>query len=954
MPQAAAPTQASKTETSGRTGPSVGPRGLALAPPDYGIDVVDQLSASDDPVPLGSNPRVLRQKAFFDGIGNSPRVMQQTALRDQIASGPRAQRQKVVFDSVRNSSRVVAQRQRAEGLVNAPVQCRGMNELPGEPDAAPRVAAEATVSRRENSPGSPARRTAPEPQLNTTGLPNALKSGVESLSGLSLDNVRVHYNSSRPAQLNALAYARGSDIHLAPGQEQHLPHEAWHVIQQAQGRVKPTMQLKGGIRVNDDSGLEREADVMGAKALQIRHQADQERGLTGARQEAGRGAPDAASAPLRDQAVGSSVIQAKMGFELELLVLVDIDGRPVPEKYFLGTYGNEHLELQVDQNGQVEGPTPAAPDTTPFRVAANNPPPPTLPQWQDFNRYDLPQGLGFQSRMDAPPAGPPVVDPRTAGLNHVLLSPATWRTRTHFDRYTRPPAANNTGLNNAQLPALDAAINQYNQDAANWEPAAAVNQLNLIIAAANLWLGANNNNPPASWYDILGKRRNERYAEARATLQQLVAEATNHHVFWSNPANANRPLGMQRLYRRVTATTPNPAWSVNHPIAGMGTANYASILEIVTRPYEPETIPGRLGLVAAMTEAAQLANAIEVGTHNFANRIRFNTILNTNIFNANTYIGNAGPTRNPQSTDASIQTTFGVDLAQIASVMQSTIAFGAPQNQFSLKHAADLGPTELLPGGLNRAEREMVLAVRDATNVVNQIKAAIGGGAPSFVNLRGLLLLVCQYLRLGKYWTGHGAPDLDKNLTDLLSRTDLSHIYQQLVPRAEKVWLDAHLGTVIGWIFVATGRNQATVLLNNPNETRVGAGNRQFGITCQQFVNRVFTQGDDGLTQYLGGFVQRPIEDIDPAGARGGDTRPPGRAHRQAPVFEMRNMIPKAGPERFPSNTWVGLATYMAEMIELLNARTEAQATQDVRVQEQHAAPPLGHTAGLGNPAAPW
>src|SRR5579859_1110034 len=99
------------------------------------------------------------------------------------------------------------------------------------------------------------------------GLPSDLKAGVEALSGFAMDDVKVHYNSSQPAQLNALAYAQGSDIHLAPGQEQHLPHEAWHVVQQAQGRVQPTMQMKGGVPVNDDEGLEREADVMGAKAL---------------------------------------------------------------------------------------------------------------------------------------------------------------------------------------------------------------------------------------------------------------------------------------------------------------------------------------------------------------------------------------------------------------------------------------------------------------------------------------------------------------------------------------------------------------------------------------------------------------------------------------------------------------------------------------------------------------
>ncbi|WP_230408666.1 eCIS core domain-containing protein [Undibacterium flavidum] len=102
---------------------------------------------------------------------------------------------------------------------------------------------------------------------NDTGLPDNLKSGIESLSGMNMDHVKVHYNSAQPAQLNAHAYAQGSDIHIAPGQEQHLPHEAWHVVQQAQGRVRPTMQMQSGIAVNDDVSLESEADVMGARAI---------------------------------------------------------------------------------------------------------------------------------------------------------------------------------------------------------------------------------------------------------------------------------------------------------------------------------------------------------------------------------------------------------------------------------------------------------------------------------------------------------------------------------------------------------------------------------------------------------------------------------------------------------------------------------------------------------------
>ncbi|MBC3875170.1 DUF4157 domain-containing protein [Undibacterium sp. LX15W] len=105
---------------------------------------------------------------------------------------------------------------------------------------------------------------------NQTGLPHQLKAGIESLSGISMDHVKVHYNSSQPAQLNAMAYAQGHDIHVAPGQERHLPHEAWHVVQQAQGRVKATMQMKAGVLVNDDVGLETEADIMGAKAMELK------------------------------------------------------------------------------------------------------------------------------------------------------------------------------------------------------------------------------------------------------------------------------------------------------------------------------------------------------------------------------------------------------------------------------------------------------------------------------------------------------------------------------------------------------------------------------------------------------------------------------------------------------------------------------------------------------------
>ncbi|SHO58019.1 eCIS core domain-containing protein [Vibrio quintilis] len=106
-------------------------------------------------------------------------------------------------------------------------------------------------------------------QPNRTGLPDQLKSGMENLSGMSLDHVKVHYNSSKPAAVQAHAFAQGSDIHLASGQEKHLPHELGHVVQQMQGRVQPTTSVSG-MAVNDSPALESEATVMGARALQMR------------------------------------------------------------------------------------------------------------------------------------------------------------------------------------------------------------------------------------------------------------------------------------------------------------------------------------------------------------------------------------------------------------------------------------------------------------------------------------------------------------------------------------------------------------------------------------------------------------------------------------------------------------------------------------------------------------
>lgn len=110
---------------------------------------------------------------------------------------------------------------------------------------------------------------------NRTGIPDDVIQNMEDSFGADFSSVRVHPESSKAPEVGALAYTQGTDIHFAPGQfrpdtsygQQLLGHELVHVVQQAEGRVQPTTEI-GGIAVNDDAGLEHEADVLGAKAAQ--------------------------------------------------------------------------------------------------------------------------------------------------------------------------------------------------------------------------------------------------------------------------------------------------------------------------------------------------------------------------------------------------------------------------------------------------------------------------------------------------------------------------------------------------------------------------------------------------------------------------------------------------------------------------------------------------------------
>jgi hypothetical protein len=167
-----------------------------------------------------------------------------------------------------NRSAAIAQRQLQRSVDQSPYQRAQETRLAGLfGSPLQRVETDEDESlQRQFKQGAPAESMAHAGATgNRTGMPDQLKTGVEALSGMDLSDVRVHRNSAKAAQLNALAYAQGNEIHLGPGQEQHLPHEAWHVVQQRQGRVRPTLQM-AGVQVNDEEGLEKEADLMGDRA----------------------------------------------------------------------------------------------------------------------------------------------------------------------------------------------------------------------------------------------------------------------------------------------------------------------------------------------------------------------------------------------------------------------------------------------------------------------------------------------------------------------------------------------------------------------------------------------------------------------------------------------------------------------------------------------------------------
>jgi hypothetical protein len=112
----------------------------------------------------------------------------------------------------------------------------------------------------------------PENSGTKTYMPDDVQNKMENSFGVDFSDVDIHKDSQQAPSLGALAYTQGNDIHFAPGQynpgskegQELLGHELSHVVQQREGRVKPTNKSKD-FTINDNPVLEREADQKSKK-----------------------------------------------------------------------------------------------------------------------------------------------------------------------------------------------------------------------------------------------------------------------------------------------------------------------------------------------------------------------------------------------------------------------------------------------------------------------------------------------------------------------------------------------------------------------------------------------------------------------------------------------------------------------------------------------------------------
>ena len=674
---------------------------------------------------------------------------------------------------------------------------------------------------------------------------------MEQAFGADFGGVRVHTDtraSSVNDSLHARAFTRGQDLFFRQGEydpsssagRELIAHELTHVVQQRAGRVHgPQGQGTQG--------------TQGAR-LSVNPALEAEADAAGARAARGE-----AAGPVTTGSSACSpgaVAQPKLGLELEMLVLTDIAGRPAPEKVLLGTYGN--LDLVVDRSATLTAEAPVRAARAPYRtVDIPKSPPGKGTKRVLLGPYDLP--IRYKSRR-RPAKGP---DPRP--VRHAL--------RTLAERGTEQPSKPER--------VLDIWVKDYVKYADNWEQ---------DLALASL-----------KGLRVVGRGMMRRHPELTETIQPMLDEGARHERKWKS--SLLKPENIEGLMREVSPVG-REEWSPKHPVAeGLTGEGYDSIVEIVTKAYDPETEQGSAALIADMTAAADLAGKIEVETENFTKRVPLESVGGVTPKARRAFVGSEKVSTGEQSTAASIQSTMAVELKELYGFFLAGMGgheagvFGP--RAFGIKHqsivdvATDVGQA----------------APQVAWRVLEELQPR--SEVPD--DLLGLLTLMAQYLLMGARFEEPGLPQLDKNAVSLLSRTDLAKIYRLNVREPEKEWVTPQLEPLQQSLLRHTGRKAGDLLLTPAKRPPLPQATRL--LKCGTFIDNIFTEASDGFTPHLdeGIFKQMGPEAIP-------DDSESGRVKRTAPVFELRNMIAPDG-DRFPRDQWVPLTEDLVTLLTKLNTR---------------------------------
>lgn len=171
------------------------------------------------------------------------------------------------------------------------------------------------------------------------GLPAPVLAKMQRAFGADFGGVRFHPSSPEAAALGAQAFARGGEVHVAPGHwdpesqqgQELIGHELAHVVQQAQGRVSATEQYRG-VAVSSDKGLEAEADHWGAIAA---------------------GGGIATSSGVTAGGAGGAA-QLKIGFEMQSTWQIRRIGKNVDPDSKDVAYRGMYFKIEVDKSPHPE------------------------------------------------------------------------------------------------------------------------------------------------------------------------------------------------------------------------------------------------------------------------------------------------------------------------------------------------------------------------------------------------------------------------------------------------------------------------------------------------------------------------------------------------------------------------------------------------------------------------